>query len=123
MSAPRLDRLTLFVHVWALASLCDAVRWIVSGVWWGWPLGAAALVAAWLPRRWTPIASMIGIQVAFVFVGQRPGWTPNHSFFIALVNLVFLGWTLSSAWRNSAVTRGSSEGRTIPGWRDVCGYR
>lgn len=87
----RWDRLALFCHVWALATLSDGVRWVVQDVWWGWPISGTALLAVLQPRRlWTFVVAML-VATLFVLVGEKPRWTPNHTFFIALGNLVIFG--------------------------------
>jgi hypothetical protein len=85
---PGWDRLALFAHIWALATLCDGARWIVQGSAWGWPLTLTALAAVLDPRRLAPLGLALGLGTAFTFVAEKPQWTPNHTLFIALGNLV-----------------------------------
>jgi hypothetical protein len=103
----RCDRLALFSHVWALATLCDGVRWIIDGVAWGWPLTVAAGIAVLHPRRAAPFVVMMLLGTAFAFFAEKPKWTPNHTFFMALANLVIL----AALWREAQGLRGAASER------------
>ena len=111
----RWDRLALFSHVWALAALCDGVRWIIDGSAWGWPLTVAAGIAVLNPRRAAPLVVTMLLGSAFAFFAEKPKWTPNHTFFIALANLVILAalWRVAPGLRGPASERAAARERAL----------
>ena len=88
MDRVRIDRLTIFNHLWAIAGFCEWTRWKWSETGSSWVLLIGSLALALYPNSVLCLAALAGAQVAFtVFAANQP-W--NHGLFMALMNLAIL---------------------------------
>ena len=84
----RVDRLTIFSHLWAIAGLCEWTRWTFTESGGSWLLLAAAGALFLAPNSVPALASFAAVQAVFhVLAANRP-W--NHGLFMALVNVTVL---------------------------------
>jgi hypothetical protein len=84
----RVDRLTIFSHLWAIAGLCEWTRWTFTESGGSWLLLAAAGALFLAPNSVPALAVFAAVQAVFhVLAANRP-W--NHGLFMALVNLTIL---------------------------------
>lgn len=84
----RVDRLTIFSHLWAIAGLCEWTRWTFTESGGSWVLLAAAGALFLAPSSIPALAGFATVQAVFhVLAANRP-W--NHGLFMALVNLTIL---------------------------------
>ena len=84
----RLDRLTVFSHLWAIAGLTESARWMYDGAAWNWVLLPAALGLLACPRSVTCLVVWALAQVGFHALAWHTPW--NHGLFIALMNVAIL---------------------------------
>jgi hypothetical protein len=87
-SGRRLDRLTVFSHLWAIAGLTESARWLWDGTAWSWLLLAAALALLARPRSLTCLVVWAVVQACFHGLAPHTPW--NHGAFIALANVAIL---------------------------------
>lgn len=84
----RVDRLTIFSHLWAIAGLCEWTRWTFTESGGSWMLLASAGALFLAPNSVPALAVFAVVQAFFhVLAANRP-W--NHGLFMALVNLTIL---------------------------------
>lgn len=84
----RVDRLTIFSHLWAIAGLCEWTRWTFTESGGSWLLLASAGALFMAPNSVLALATFAAVQTAFhVLAANRP-W--NHGLFMALVNVTIL---------------------------------
>jgi hypothetical protein len=93
----RVDRLTIFSHLWAIAGLCEWTRWTFTESGGSWLLLAAAGTLFLAPRSVAALAVFAAVQVVFHVVAANKPW--NHGLFMALVNLTILAGI--GRWRAS----------------------
>jgi hypothetical protein len=84
----RIDRLTIFNHLWAIAGFCEWTRWKWSETGWSWMLLVGALALALYPNSVVCLAALAGAQVVFTTFAANQPW--NHGLFMALMNLAIL---------------------------------
>jgi hypothetical protein len=87
-SGRRLDRLTVFCHLWAIAGLTESARWLWDGTAWSWLLLPAALALFAFPRSLTCLVTWAIVQSSFHALSPHTPW--NHGSFIALMNVAIL---------------------------------
>lgn len=84
----RVDRLTIFSHLWAIAGLCEWTRWTFTESGGSWLLLVSAGASFLAPNSVAALAVFAVVQAVFhVLAANRP-W--NHGLFMALVNLTIL---------------------------------
>jgi len=88
-SDQRLDRLTVFCHLWAIAGLTESARWLWDGTAWSWLLLPASLALFAFPRSITCLVVWAVVQSSFHALAPHTPW--NHGSFIALMNVAILG--------------------------------
>lgn len=84
----RIDRLTLFNHLWAIAGFCEWTRWRWSETGWSWVLLVGALALALSPNSLVCLAVFAAAQAVFSACAANQPW--NHGLFMALMNLAIL---------------------------------
>jgi len=86
----RLDRLTVFSHLWAIAGLTESARWMYDGTawFWSWVLLPTALLLFAFPRSVACLVVWALAQVGFHALASHTPW--NHGLFIALMNVAIL---------------------------------
>ena len=84
----RIDRLTIFDHLWAIAGLCEWTRWQWSATGWSWTLLVGSLALALFPSSVVCLAAFAALQVAFIALAADQPW--NHGLFMALLNVAIL---------------------------------
>ena len=81
----RLDRLTVFNHLWAIAGFCEWTRWTFTETGWSWVLLVASLALLVFPRSVACLALFAAVQSLFTALAANRPW--NHGLFMALMNL------------------------------------
>jgi hypothetical protein len=99
----RIDRLTVFNHLWAIAGCCEWTRWTFTETGWSWALLVTALALAMFPGSVVCLAAFAGAQGLFTALAANRPW--NHGLFMALMNLAIL----------VAIARCWFEQRAVPG--------
>jgi hypothetical protein len=99
----RIDRLTIFSHLWAIAGLCEWTRWTWTETGWAWVLLVGSLALAVLPNSVACLAVLATAQALFTALAANRPW--NHGLFMALMNVVIL----------ASIARGLVERRTSGG--------
>ena len=86
----RLDRLTVFSHLWAIAGLTESARWMYDGTawFWSWLLLPASLALLAFPRSIACLVVWALAQAGFHALASHTPW--NHGLFIALMNVAIL---------------------------------
>lgn len=84
----RLDRLTVFDHLWAIAGLCEWTRWTFTETGWSWVLLATSLALLTFPGSVACLAVFAATQALFTALAANQPW--NHGLFMALMNLAIL---------------------------------
>lgn len=101
----RIDRLTIFNHLWAIAGFCEWTRWNWSETGWSWILLVSSLGLALRPSSVVWLAALAAAQVAFTGLAANQPW--NHGLFMALMNVAIL----------ASIARCLFERRRTPGTR------
>lgn len=84
----RIDRLTVFNHLWAIAGFCEWTRWRWSETGWSWVLLVSSLALALRPNSVLCLAALAGAQAVFTAFAANQPW--NHGLFMALMNVAIL---------------------------------
>ena len=84
----RIDRLTVFDHLWAIAGFCEWARWQWSKTEWSWVLLVGSLALAVFPNSVVGLAAFAAMQIAFTAFAADQPW--NHGLFMALLNVAIL---------------------------------
>lgn len=84
----RLDRLTVFSHLWAIAGMTEAARWMVDETAWSWVLLPTSLALFACPRSVACLVVWALTQAGFHSLVTHTPW--NHGLFIALMNVAIL---------------------------------
>ncbi len=84
----RLDRFTVFNHLWAIAGFCEWTRWTFTETGWSWALLVASLALLVFPRSVACLALFAAVQILFTALAANRPW--NHGLFMALMNLAVL---------------------------------
>ncbi len=93
MTAPaarplRIDRLTVFNHLWAIAGFCEWTRWKWSETGWSGVLLVSSMALAVRPNSLACLAVLAIAQIAFTALAANQPW--NHGLFLALMNVAIL---------------------------------
>jgi hypothetical protein len=103
----RVDRLTIFSHLWAIAGLCEWTRWTFTETGWSWMVIVAAGALFLAPNSVAALATFAAVQAIFTAVAANRPW--NHGLFMALINATILAsivhWWLSGRRAATAADR------------------
>ncbi|MFO0808742.1 MAG: hypothetical protein U0746_08985 [Gemmataceae bacterium] len=80
----RLDRLTIFSHLWAIAGVAEAARWMWDEVPWNWVLLPTSLALFAFPGSVACLVIFAITQIGFHALVPHMPW--NHGLFMALMN-------------------------------------
>jgi hypothetical protein len=106
----RLDRLTVFCHLWAIAGIAEAARWMVPGTPWSWVLVPASLFLFAFPTSVPCLAGYALLQLSFHALATHSPW--NHGLFMALANLAILISVARIYYPDTRRISGASENAT-----------
>jgi hypothetical protein len=93
----RLDRLTVFSHLWGIAAMAEAARWAWSDAPWHWMLWPTSLALFAFPRSIVGLVVWALTQIGFHSLTPHTLW--NHGLFIALMNVAILASASRVYWR------------------------
>jgi hypothetical protein len=101
----RLDRLTVFSHLWGIAAMTEAARWMWNDVprWMGsdtpshWVLWPTSLALFAFPRSIVCLVAWALTQIGFHSLTPHTPW--NHGLFITLMNAAILASVSRVYWR------------------------